>query len=113
LSLLPDPERVAFFGGDRFALAFARIECHYFMNGGFFARDGELLDDTARIRRIPGVVVQGRYDVCTPVRSAWDLHRAWPEADFRLVADAGHASTEPGIVDELVRATVRFAQTHA
>lgn len=110
LSLLPDEKRVDFFGGDEFATAFARIECHYFMNGAFLERESQLLDNVDRIRHIPAVIVHGRYDVCTPLMSAWDLHRAWPEADFRLIPDAGHASSEPGIVDALVRATDGFAR---
>ena len=81
------------------------------MNAGFFEKDGQLLDNVDRIRDIPGIIIQGRYDITTPMRSAWDLHRAWPEAEFRLVADAGHAASEPGIVHEFIRATRRFAQT--
>ncbi len=108
LSLRPDPDRVARFGRDRFAEAFARIECHYFVNGGFFEKDGQLLDRVRSISHIPTVMVHGRYDVCTPVRTAWDLHRAWPEADLRIVPDAGHAATEAGIIHELVTATDRF-----
>ncbi len=108
LSLLPDADRVARFEGDEFAIAFARIECHYFINGGFFETDGQLLRDIGRIRHIPAVIIQGRYDICTPMMSAWDLHKAWPEADFRVVDDAGHAATEPGIIHELVSATDRF-----
>ena len=108
LSLLPDEKRVSDFGSDRFALAFARIECHYFMHGGFFGADGELLAKASRLKEIPGVIIQGRYDVVTPARTAWDLHRAWPEAEFIIVPDAGHTATEPGITDALVRATDRF-----
>ena len=108
LSLLPDPDRVARFATDRFAEAFARIECHYFSNGGFFETDGQLLDGVHRIRQIPTVIVHGRYDVCTPFLNAWDLHRALPESDLRVVPDAGHAATEAGIVHELVTATDRF-----
>ena len=108
ISLLPDPGRVEGFGAARFAEAFARIECHYFINGGFMESDGWLLDNVERIRHIPAVIVQGRYDMATPVTSAWDLHRAWPEADFRLVPDAGHAFSEPGILHELIEATDRF-----
>ena len=108
LSIWPDPEREAQSGEDDIALAFARIECHYFVNGGFFERDGQLLEEVDKIRHVPTVIVQGRYDMCTPVRTAWDLHMAWPEADFRLVHDAGHAGSEPGIVHELVSATDRF-----
>jgi len=95
-------------GEDEFALAFARIECHYFVNGGFFEHDDQLLRNVERIRRIPAVIVQGRYDVVCPMRSAWDLHRAWPEADLRIVQDAGHSAFEPGIMHELIEATDRF-----
>lgn len=106
--LLQDPGYIASSGEDAFALAFARIENHYFVNGGFFEVDGQLLRDVARIRSIPAVIVQGRYDVVCPLRSAWDLHRAWPEADLRIVADAGHSAFEPGITHELIEATDRF-----
>ena len=109
LSFHPNPDRVQKFGDEAFAAVFARIECHYFINGGFFDAETQLLDNVDRIRHIPAVIVQGRYDVCTPVATAWELHLAWPEAEFRLVPDAGHASSEPGIVDELVQATDRFA----
>lgn len=108
LSLLPDPARVAAFGEPRYAIAFASIECHYFVNKGFFDFDGQLIANAGLIRHIPGVIVHGRYDMCTPVRIAWDLHRAWPEADLRIVPDSGHAMSEPGIVHELVAATERF-----
>jgi proline iminopeptidase len=108
LSLLPDPRRVSEFGADRFALAFARIECHYFQNRGFFARDGQLIDDADRLKGIPGVIIQGRYDVVTPMVTAWDLHKAWPEAEFVVVPDAGHTATEPGIADAVISATDRF-----
>ena len=93
---------------DEFALAFARIECHYFVHGGFFEHDDHLLRNVDRIRKIPAVIVQGRYDVVCPMRSAWDLHRAWPEADLRIVQDAGHSAFEPGNISELVDATDRF-----
>ena len=88
-----------------FAIAFARIECHFFANGGFFTEDGWILNNIDKIRDIPGWIVQGRFDVVTPMDSAWSLKKAWPEASFDIVWDAGHASTEPGIVDGLVRAT--------
>ncbi|MEO8667047.1 MAG: prolyl aminopeptidase [Bauldia sp.] len=110
LSLLPDPARVAAFGQADYAIAFARIECHYFVNKGFFASDDQLLARAGALRSIPGVIVHGRYDLCTPVSIAWDLHRAWPEADLRVVPDAGHAMTEPGVVHELVAATERFKE---
>ncbi|MBM7460421.1 prolyl aminopeptidase [Rhodococcus coprophilus] len=106
-TLLPHPDRVTETSEPRFALAFARIENHYFFHRGFF-EDGRLLRDAHLLGDIPGVIVQGRYDVVCPARSAWDLHRAWPESDLRIVDDAGHAATEPGIVHELVGATDRF-----
>jgi proline iminopeptidase len=109
LSLYEDPERIRHFANETYALAFARIECHYFVNGGFLERDGWLLEQAHRLARIPGVIVHGRYDVCTPFKNAWDLKRAWPQADLRIVPDAGHAMTEPGIVHELVSATRQFA----
>jgi proline iminopeptidase len=108
VSLLPNPERVASFGADAFAITFARIECHYFAHRCFFAQDGELLEKAHRLRGIPGVIVHGRYDVVTPLANAWALHQRWPEADLEIVADAGHTMTEPGLIDALVRATDRF-----
>ena len=87
------------------SIAFARIECHFFANGGFFPQANWILENMERMRRIPGWIVQGRFDVVTPMESAWKLKTAWPEARFEVVWDAGHASTEPGIVDALVRAT--------
>ena len=97
------------FGRAGFALAFARIETHYFVNGGFLEEPDQILRDMPRIRHIPGVIVQGRYDLVCPATSAWDLHRAWPESELKLVPDAGHSAFEPGIVHELVCATDRFA----
>jgi proline iminopeptidase len=88
-----------------FAIAFARIECHFFANRGFFKEDGWILNNIGKIRGIPGWIVQGRFDVVTPMDSAWRLKTAWPEVNFEVIWDAGHASTEPGIVDGLVRAT--------
>jgi proline iminopeptidase len=108
LSLIEDPMRVRAFTNPGYALAFARIECHYFVNGGFFKKDGALLSEAHRLADIPAVIVHGRYDVVTPVRSAWDLKKAWPSAELRIVPDAGHAMTEPGIIHELVRATSHF-----
>ena len=107
--LMPSEDLVRRFGDDRFAEAFARIECHYFTHGGFFETPQWLLENVGRIRKIPGVIIQGRYDVVCPLRSAWDLHRAWPEADLQIVADAGHAASEPGILRRLIDATDRFA----
>ena len=107
--LQPSEVMVGKFGADEFALAMARIECHYFVNGGFLDRESQILDRIDRIRDIPAVIVQGRYDMVCPVRSAWELHRAWPQADFRVVPDAGHSAFEAGILHELVSATDRFA----
>ena len=107
--LYQDPRHVAGVGQDDFALAFARIECHYFVNAGFLQRDAQLLHNVDRIRHIKAVIVQGRYDVVCPMRSAWDLHRAWPEAELHVVPDAGHSALEAGITDQLIRATDRFA----
>jgi proline iminopeptidase len=106
--LFPNRELILKTGGDLFALAFARIECHYFVNHGFLDPETRLLDEVSRIRHIPAVIVQGRYDVVCPMRSAWALHRAWPEADLRIVPDAGHSALEPGITHELIEATDRF-----
>ena len=106
--LFEDPQVVARFSNDHFALSIARIEAHYFMNDGFLRSEDQLLVDVARIRHIPAVIVQGRYDVVCPMDAAWKLHRAWPEADLRVVPDAGHAATEPGTLHELISATDRF-----
>ncbi|MGB3293996.1 MAG: prolyl aminopeptidase [Phormidesmis sp.] len=109
--LVPDGDLIQRFGADSFADAFARIECHYFINGGFFTSADQLLSNVNRIRHIPCVIVQGRYDVVCPMTSAWDLHRAWPEAELVIVDTAGHSATEPGITTALVEATDRFAQS--
>jgi proline iminopeptidase len=105
LSLRGPQARPAKFNEAEFALAFARIESHYFLNRGFFPAENWILDNIAAVQAIPGWIVQGRFDVVTPMESAWALHKAWPQARFEIVWDAGHASTEPGIVDALVRAT--------
>ncbi|MBM9403298.1 prolyl aminopeptidase [Gluconacetobacter azotocaptans] len=109
LTLRPAPALSAQHADPDYALAFARIENHYFVHGGWL-EEGRLIRDVDRIRHIPAVIVQGRYDLATPVRTAWDLHRAWPEAAFHLVDDAGHAVSEPGILDALLDATDRFAR---
>ena len=107
--LLPDADFAGHFEEDAFALAFARIECHYFVNKGWFSPEDQLLRDAHRIRHIPGVIVQGRYDVVCPMESAWALHRAWPEADLIITPDAGHSGFEPPNSRALVAATDRFA----
>ncbi|MEM9922197.1 MAG: prolyl aminopeptidase [Cyanobacteria bacterium P01_D01_bin.50] len=96
------------FGESDFADAFARIECHYFVNKGFLEREDQLLLNVDKIRHIPAVIVQGRYDVVCPMISAWELHQAWPEAEFIVVPDAGHSMSEPGIKSALLDATDRF-----
>ena len=108
--LLQSEDMIARYSGDHFAEAFARIECHYFVNGGFFRSPNQLLEDVDKIRHIPAVIVQGRYDVVCPMKSAWDLHRAWPEATFVVVADAGHAASEHGTLNRLIEAADHFAR---
>jgi proline iminopeptidase len=100
---------LAKFAEPEIAAAFARIECHYFVNRGFLKREDQLLRNVRKIRHIPAVIVQGRYDVVCPVRSAWDLHRAWPEADLQIIGDSGHSAFEAGTARALVAATDRFA----
>jgi proline iminopeptidase len=106
--LLPSTRTIARFGEDDFAEAFARIECHYFVNKGFFASENQLLENVDRIRHIPTVIVHGRYDVVCPVISAWELHHVFPESELIIVPDAGHSMTEPGIQTALLDATDRF-----
>lgn len=108
ITLLPSQNHLDAKSSDKAALAFARIENHYFMNRGFLEPD-QLLKNAHRLHGIPGVIVQGRYDVCTPAHTAWQLHRAWPQAEFHMVADAGHAYDEPGILARLLAATQKFA----
>ena len=110
LALQTDSSTVEKFSCSAYALAFARIECHYFHNGGFFDYDGQLLNEMDKIKHLPGAIVQGRYDLVTPTATAWQLSRLWPNATIDIVPDAGHAMTEPGIVDRLVRATQKFAR---
>jgi proline iminopeptidase len=104
-----DAANVKRWGEDQFALSVARIECHYFLNRGFLRSESQLLDDVPRIRHLPAVIVQGRYDIVCPATTAWDLHRAWPEAKFKMVADAGHSAFEAGNTHELLLATDQFA----
>ncbi|HEX4098323.1 MAG TPA: prolyl aminopeptidase [Caulobacteraceae bacterium] len=105
ISLRGPEARPSKFNEVDFAIAFARIECHFFANRGFFDEDGWLLKNIGAIASIPGWIVQGRFDVVTPLESAWALKKAWPASKFEIIWDAGHASTEPGIIDALVRAT--------
>ncbi len=109
INLLQRPGQIESFASEAFSIAFSRIECHYFINGGFFEEDGFLINNVDKIRHIPTIIIQGRYDVCTPMTTAWDLHQAFPEAEFSIVPDAGHMFDEPGIADQLVVATDRFA----
>jgi proline iminopeptidase len=106
-TLLPNPSLVADFASDRVALGLARIEAHYFRNG-IFLPPNFLLDNVARLKGIPGVIVQGRYDIVCPPVSADDLHNAWPEAEYVIAHDAGHSAFEPGIRSRLVQATEDF-----
>lgn len=108
VTLRPDEEHIAAMSDPRTATAFARIENHFFVHRGWW-REGQLLAGVDRIRHIPAVIVQGRHDVCTPMMTAWDLHRAWPEAELVVVDDAGHSATEPGIQRALRAATDGFA----
>lgn len=108
-SLLPDVAHQEEVADPDFAAAFARIECHYFTNGGFFESENWLLDNVDRIRHIPAAIVQGRYDIVCPMQSAWELHRAWPEAELYVIDDAGHTLGEPGITAKTVEIIERFA----
>ncbi|CAF1603412.1 unnamed protein product [Rotaria magnacalcarata] len=106
-----DPSYIAHATDDaKFAVAFSRIETHYFVNGAFMKEDGQLIKNADKIKDIPGVIVQGRYDVVCPAYTAWDLHKAWPKAEFHWVDDAGHSSKEVGIVHELITATDKFRE---
>lgn len=108
ITLFPSEDIIEAHNAAFYALAFARIENHYFTHGGFL-EEGQLLRDASKLRDIPGVIVQGRYDLVTPVKTAWELHRAWPEAQFHLVEGAGHAYSEPGILHRLIQATDQFS----
>jgi proline iminopeptidase len=106
--LLPDPKLIEKFGEAEFALAIARIECHYFISNIFLPSENYLLENVSKIRHIPTVIVQGRYDVLCPMTSAWELHKAFPEAELVVVPDAGHSALEKGTLSALVEATDRF-----
>jgi len=108
--LIPDQDLISLFAEPQMALSIARIEAHYFVNNAFFDTPNQLIENVDKIRHIPAVIVQGRYDVVAPMMSAWDLHRAWPEAHLEIIADAGHAAAEPGIISALVDATDRLRE---
>ena len=108
ITLLPELATSAPFADDDYADAFARIENHFFVNAGWMD-EGQLLKDAHRLHGIPGVIIHGRYDMPCPAKYAWQLHKAWPESEFHLIEGAGHAYSEPGILDRLIRATDKFA----
>ncbi len=108
ITLLPNTAHQLAHSDDASALAFARIENHYFVHAGFL-EEGQLLRNAHLLHAIPGVIVQGRYDACTPAKTAWELHKAWPQAEFHVVDDAGHAFDEPGILARLIAATDKFS----
>lgn len=110
ITLLPDPAARLKYGDGEYALAFARIENHYFVHHGWL-QPGQLIRDAHKLADIPGVIVQGRYDMACPATTAWELHRAWPQAEFHMVEGAGHAYSEPAILAQLVAATDRFARS--
>lgn len=103
--LIVSREAIEEFDDPDYAISFARIECHYFMNNAFYDSNNWILENVHKIRHIPGFIVQGRYDVVCPARSAWDLHKVWPEAKLHITPDAGHAAAEPGTRSRLIEAT--------
>jgi len=109
ITLIPSADLTADFSDPHFAIAFARIENHFFVHAGWL-EEGQLLRDAHRLRGIPGEIIHGRYDMPCPARIAWELHKVWPDADLHLIEGAGHAFNEPGILDRLIRATDRFGQ---
>ena len=109
VKLLEDENFISDFSDDKFAEAFARIECHYFMNNCWFDSDNHLIENMHKIKHIPGVIIHGRYDIVCPVIQAWDLHKAWPEADLHIIPDAGHSIFEDGIKNKILEYTDRFS----
>lgn len=109
ITLLPSVPHQESESDDQAALAFARIENHYFVHNGFM-EEGQLLNNAHKLHGIPGVIVQGRYDVCTPMKTAWELHKVWPQAEFHITANAGHAFDEPGNLAALLAATDKFSE---
>ena len=108
IHLRPDSESYLRFTADQMSVSLARIECHYFLNNCWFRNDNQLIEDVAKIRHIPAVIIHGRYDVVCPVKNAYDLHRAWPEAELQIIPDAGYAFNEPGIQEALLSAVEKF-----
>jgi proline iminopeptidase len=109
ISLIPNLQQIENFGEDNYAIAFARLENHFFVNHCWM-EDGQLLRDAYKLKGIPGVIAHGRYDMPCPLRYAWELAKAWPDAELHIVEGAGHSMREPGILDQLIRATDRFAE---
>jgi proline iminopeptidase len=107
-TLRPSESVIDHFGNPFTALSLARIECHYFVNDSFLDPN-QILRDAGRLKGIPGVIVHGRYDVICPLENAWQLAQLWPEAQLKVIADAGHAASEPGTINALVQATDDFA----
>ena len=109
--LYVDPSHIARAIEDaKFALTFASIEAHYFVHGAFLNEDGQLIKNADKIKDIPGVIIQGRYDVVCPAHTAWDLHKVWPKGELHWVDDAGHSMKEVGIVHQLITATDKFRE---
>ena len=111
-TLMPNKNVIDHFGNAHTALSLARIECHYFMHDSFLEKN-QILNNADKLKNIPGVIVQGRYDLICPMQSAWDLHHVWPDAELKIIANAGHSATEPGTVDALIEATISMAKTLA
>lgn len=108
IKLIPNPEVIDEFESAHMALSIARIECHYFINNCFFREENQILNNINRIKHIPTQLIHGRYDVVCPVKNAWDLKKAFPEAELEIIAGAGHAADEDGIIDALIRTTEKF-----
>lgn len=108
-TLLPNQSVVSHFSDPYTALSLSRIECHYFINNSFLETN-QILRDAHRLSKIPGIIVHGRYDIVCPVKSAWDLHQAWPQSDLRVIGNAGHSASEPGILDVLVNASYEMSK---
>jgi proline iminopeptidase len=107
--LIQDKDFIGDFSDEKFAEAFARIECHYFMNNAWFDSDNHLIENVDKIRHIPAVIVHGRYDIICPVENAWELHQAWPESELHIIPDAGHSIFEEGIKDKILEYTEKFS----